>query len=281
MMKITFTALFILFIFYANAQSVCGNANEGGDVTLTAPSGFVFNTITFASYGTPNGTCGSFTIGGCHATNSRSIAESIFIGQNSASLSATNGVFGDPCSGTGKRLYVEATYTNVLPVVLQYFQIKAISNGEVSLSWATSFVFNASHFEIERSTDGQRYMPQTRVKANGSSAGSYLFEDKKIPASTVLYYRLKMVDNDGSFSYSEIKTIKTQARILDLKAIVRGGNLLISSTKSEEAVVINSNGQFVKRVRLIAGITQMDISSMATGIYVLKAGAIVNRFVKL
>ena len=280
-MKNTIFAILTLCNIQLQAQPLCGTANEGGTVTLTAPTGFVFNAITFASYGTPNGACGSFTFGSCHATNSQSIAEATFIGQNSASLGANNTVFGDPCSGTGKRLYVEATYTSVMPVVLQHFQIKSIINGEVFLSWATSFEFNTSHFEIESSTDGQRYMPIARIKANGNSAGSYLFEHKNPPLSTVLYYRLKMVDNDGSFSYSEIKTIKTQTRLFDLKAIVQGGNLLISSTKSEEAIVLNNNGQFVKRVRLIAGNTQMDISSMATGIYILKAGTTVARFVKL
>ena len=90
--------------------AVCGTVNEGGAVTMNAPAGAVFSQINFASYGTPNGSCGSFTIGGCHAANSSSIVSVIGLGQNSFTVGANNGVFGDPCGGTPKRLYIQASY---------------------------------------------------------------------------------------------------------------------------------------------------------------------------
>ena len=52
---------------------VHGSANEGDNLTLTAPSGTVFTAVNFASYGTPNGSAGSFSIGNCHASNSQTI----------------------------------------------------------------------------------------------------------------------------------------------------------------------------------------------------------------
>ncbi|MFI0490798.1 LamG-like jellyroll fold domain-containing protein [Flavobacterium sp.] len=95
------------------ANKICGMANEGQDIQLTTPAGFVFTAVPFASYGTPNGSCGNFTLGSCDATNSVSIVSGLVLGQNSAMVSAINGVFGDPCGGTPKRLYVEATYGTV------------------------------------------------------------------------------------------------------------------------------------------------------------------------
>ena len=92
---------------------VCGTVTEGNALTLTAPTGFTFTSIPFASYGTPNGSCGSYTLGSCHATTSQSVVETALIGQNSANINATNAVFGDPCSGTSKRLYVEALYGSI------------------------------------------------------------------------------------------------------------------------------------------------------------------------
>lgn len=90
--------------------TVCGTANEGGTVTLTAPVGMVFKGVAFASYGTPTGTCGSFSLGACHATNSVSIVRGYLIGNGGTiNIPATNVVFGDPCGGTAKRLYVQAT----------------------------------------------------------------------------------------------------------------------------------------------------------------------------
>ncbi len=66
--------------------------------------------VDFASYGTPNGSNGNYTIGGCHAANSQTIVEGYALGNNSFTIPATNSVFGDPCGGTAKRLYVTVSY---------------------------------------------------------------------------------------------------------------------------------------------------------------------------
>ncbi len=89
--------MIIIIPFYSNAQVLSGTANENGIVTLTAPPGNVFTSVEFASYGTPNGACNSFTIGGCHAANSIAIVSAALVGMSSANISATNAVFGDPC----------------------------------------------------------------------------------------------------------------------------------------------------------------------------------------
>ncbi|HRH36171.1 MAG TPA: hypothetical protein PKY12_13990, partial [Catalimonadaceae bacterium] len=90
--------------------TICGTANEDGSVTLTAPDGKLFTSVQFASYGTPEGSCGSFTLGSCHASTSQSVVEAALLGNNSGTISATNSSFGDPCVGTVKRLFVQATY---------------------------------------------------------------------------------------------------------------------------------------------------------------------------
>jgi hypothetical protein len=90
--------------------TVCGTANEGGTVAMTAPAGTVFTSVEFASYGTPTGTCGAFVLGACHAANSVTIVSGYLIGNGGTiNIPATNGVFGDPCVGTAKRLYIQAT----------------------------------------------------------------------------------------------------------------------------------------------------------------------------
>ena len=89
---------------------VCGTALEDSSVTMVAPAGSTFTSVEFASYGTPTGTCGAFALGGCHAVSSLSIVQGYLIGQSGTiNIPATNAVFGDPCSGTPKRLYVQAT----------------------------------------------------------------------------------------------------------------------------------------------------------------------------
>ncbi|MEP7278258.1 MAG: hypothetical protein ABI813_06435 [Bacteroidota bacterium] len=109
-----------------------------GTVTLTAPAGQVFKTIIFASYRTPNGSCGSFTLGGCNATNSTTLVSAALFGLNTGSINATNTVFGDPCGGTVKRLYVEASYGVALPLTLISFSAQKAAGGNIKLQWRTA-----------------------------------------------------------------------------------------------------------------------------------------------
>lgn len=104
---------------FPNAGSigtVCGiTLNEGNQMTLTAPAGHVFDKVLFASYGTPDGVCGSFTIGSCHASTSQSAVEAILLGNNSGIITQGPGTVGmDPCGGVVKRFYVQARFAPTL-----------------------------------------------------------------------------------------------------------------------------------------------------------------------
>jgi hypothetical protein len=92
--------------------TVSGVVNENGTLTLTAPGGTAFTSVAFASYGTPNTGTTPYTQGACHAANSSTVVGNVFIGLNSASISASNGTFGDPCLGTGKQLAVTLNYAS-------------------------------------------------------------------------------------------------------------------------------------------------------------------------
>lgn len=89
-----------------NCQEVCGQVGENGTLALNAGSGRVFTDVLYASYGTSTGACPSFAQGACHAANSTTIIRAQFHLKNSHSYAATNGNFGDPCSGTLKNLAV-------------------------------------------------------------------------------------------------------------------------------------------------------------------------------
>jgi hypothetical protein len=118
--------------FAFNAGKVCGFATENQYATLTAPSGTVISNIDFASYGTPNGSCGSFTTGFCHAGNSIAVVSPYLIGRNSGSVPASNGLFGDPCGGTVKRLYIQASYGGGNPLTTT-FDCSKLGNNNVVL----------------------------------------------------------------------------------------------------------------------------------------------------
>jgi hypothetical protein len=95
-----------------------------------------------------------------------------------------------------------------LPVELISFSAKALGN-RVLLNWSTATELNNYGFEILRSADKNQWSKIGFVSGNGisSSINHYTFTDNK-PLNDISYYRLAQIDNDGSFSYSNIIEIK-------------------------------------------------------------------------
>lgn len=94
-----------------------------------------------------------------------------------------------------------------LPVTLASFNVTRVES-TVHLNWTTTAETNTAYFEIEKSSNAKNWTGiGTREAANESNALlHYEFQDMK-PGSGNLYYRLKMVDRDGSFAYSGIRSL--------------------------------------------------------------------------
>jgi hypothetical protein len=281
-MKKLFTILILIVSVNSNAQVLCGTTNESGSITLTAPPDNAFTSIEFASYGTPNGACGSFTIGACHAANSESICEGIFVGQNSATISATNGVFGDPCGGTFKRLYIQARYSSTLPLTLVSFTAQKIEQSQVKLAWVSDNEINTSHFIIERSTDGILFKTVGSVPAVGSGKNNYSFINTIPNIPSTYYYRLKNFDIDGKYKYSAIVRINNSDAIIKLSVfpIPATEFITIISGKKQEAFITNNIGQSIKNILLIRGNQTVNIAGWPTGVYFIKSEEAVIKFIK-
>ncbi len=112
------------------------------------------------------------------------------------------------------QLFTGSDIFNPLPVKLTTFN-GSLLNADAKLTWTTASEINANMFVVERSIDGKNFTAITNVKAAGntSSLTSYNHLDKGIitllNSAGTIYYRLKMVDNDNSFSYSKTIEIKT------------------------------------------------------------------------
>jgi len=111
---------------------VCGTAAEDASVTLRCPEGQIVDSVVFASYGTPAGSCASFTTGSCDATSSEAMVESMCLGRSACTVPATNGLFGDPCRSTTKRLNVEVACIVGTPVVTPTGPYKGVANSPAS-----------------------------------------------------------------------------------------------------------------------------------------------------
>lgn len=90
------------------ACNSCATANENTAAKIECSSGLVVRKVVFASYGQPAGSCGAFTKSStCNADTSVSVVEATCLGKPSCLVTASNEVFGDPCVGEFKALYVQ------------------------------------------------------------------------------------------------------------------------------------------------------------------------------
>ncbi|MBX7107200.1 MAG: T9SS type A sorting domain-containing protein [Chitinophagales bacterium] len=101
----------------------------------------------------------------------------------------------------------------ILPLELTQFTV-SLEEGNSLLEWHTQAEFNTSYFAIERSLDGVHFEEIARKDAAGVSVVplNYLTTDYKVQELGVhkIYYRLRMVDLDASFSYSSVRWIELQ-----------------------------------------------------------------------
>ena len=94
-----------------------------------------------------------------------------------------------------------------LPVTLVKFSATAESKA-AKLAWETASELNNEKFEIQRSVNGTDFVKIGEVKGNATSqkTNNYNFRDFT-PASGLNYYRLKQIDFNGAYAYSDIKFV--------------------------------------------------------------------------
>ena len=92
----TFVTVYFIFLnkFAASQILICAVGDQEDKVsTITCPSGLTISAILFASYGNPGGSCGSYTVGPCHAPNSMNIVSNECLNQTTCSMTPSHGLF--------------------------------------------------------------------------------------------------------------------------------------------------------------------------------------------
>ena len=119
---------------------------------------------------------------------------------------------------TNRFMVVFAPPAGPLPVTLSSFKAKlkkipAAQAGqpekqEVQLEWVVQSETDLDHYEVERSTNATNFSLLVIVRANGSSNITTYNTMDPSPVAGLNYYRLKMVDRDGHFVYSQVIVIR-------------------------------------------------------------------------
>lgn len=182
-----------------------------------------------------------------------------------------------------------------LPLHLLKFTATDLT-ASVQLDWSTVSEKGTSHFAIERSSDGAKFETIGNVNAatNGTQKNDYRFNDASSASlQGKLYYRLKMVDKDGSFTYSKIVSL-TRGQKVNLVAFpnpAKNDLQVTVNTGAEKQMALKIFDQSGKQVYVqqLAGNTgsnkyTLNVSSFAKGTYYVnvltETGMATTRFIK-
>jgi hypothetical protein len=147
------------------------------------------------------------------------------------------------------------------------------ASGEVK--WVSTNEINLKGFALEKSSDGISFSEISFINArNTAAANTYTFTDKNLNTGTN-YYRVKSLNNDGSFRYSYVVTISNKA-ILKLSVFPNPAinSLTVSHGKAGETAVVQVltlDGKLVKSLRVKPGAVQtaMAVDDLNKGTYIM------------
>lgn len=178
---------------------------------------------------------------------------------------------------------IRLTTPVVLSVDLLHFSAEKSGNNATEISWKVENEKDFSHYELERSDSGSDFerIYEVNGTCSGDEACTYSYKDAG-HVKTV-YYRLRMVDNNGSTKYSEIisldETVSNSTNYTLISSMVVDDILQVKINSKKKTVadyalyniagklVLSENDQQVKN-----GFNQnnMDMSKLSSGVYILK-----------
>ena len=208
----------LIFAVQLQAQSL--------NVTISpnpVPAGSTFN-VTFQVTGARNFRTYTISIPTCtNCTSPMTLCQvntdnngsgnctSQFTAASSGSQISIDAIATGPGSGS-TTINIPGSTTAALPVELTQFDVQS-KDDMVELAWTTATELNNDFFQIEHSRDGIQFDAVGKVKGVGTTTETinYNFMHRQ-PASGTNYYRLKQVDFDGAYEYSDIISVEVYSR---------------------------------------------------------------------
>ncbi len=186
------------------------------------------------------------------------------------------------------RLHNESVVSNAaavtvgaLPLTLISFNVEKTGNKNALITWQTANEINTNYFGVERSVNTNNFKSIASLNANdGSVAYNYNIVDYNLTDNGTYFYRLKMVDKDGRFTFSTIKKLEVNNENIALSAypnpVSRGGKLKLVWPNTNGNInysILQTNGRIVTQnnVQFYDGIASVSLSNnLAAGNYILQ-----------
>jgi len=163
-----------------------------------------------------------------------------------------------------------AARVGALPIELIDFTAKIANNETVSLSWEVAKALNFSHFEVEYSQNGNNFSTFSNI--NYIENQHYYNVIHEFPQKKDNFYRLKMVDFDGSFAYSEMKNIPfNEIPAIHLAYFEGILSLKLNENKIFSIQIFDEIGKIVYTNESISYSQKVDLQYLTNGVYTLQA----------
>jgi hypothetical protein len=164
------------------------------------------------------------------------------------------------------------TTINVLPVTLLSFSGNK-QNGYHQLQWKTADEVNTHHFELQASDNGSIFNTIAAVTAAGNGNHTYGCRDNNVYGAKV-YYRLRIVDVDGRFTFSSIIVLYSNGQgsvsiypnpVKNMLTLTVGASLI-----NTQAVLQDAKGALIQTIKISGPQQQVNMAGLPGGMYVLK-----------
>lgn len=143
----------------------------------------------------------------------------------------------------------------VLPITLKQLTVKELSFGN-QLNWEVENHTNFSHFEIEKSYNAKQFDKIGSVTI--SQENNYQFQDLNVKEG-VTYYRLKLVDIDGAYTFSNIVSVNSTI----------SNDLIVVNNPVKEGAALQVISKSAFKVYALNGSEIKNLSSLSSGIYII------------
>ena len=188
---------------------------------------------------------------------------------------STDGNNVNPVDGyTWLEEYLNGLVPNTLPLNLLAFNVRVNEKQQtVLLDWKTAQEINISHFNIQRSVDGKDFMTIGITMSKGF--GEYSFIDKLTSESNqTIYYRLEIIDKDGSKTYSQIKHIAIENKSQRINIFPNPAKNYITININQlngkvNLVISDLCGKQIKKQLLHFGNNIINIAGLGKGTYLV------------
>ena len=162
----------------------------------------------------------------------------------------------------------------LLPLELISFEaIENTGTNSVTLRWTTAHEKNIKSIEIEHRTNSKAWHKlsgKIELAKSPNSQNNYQFKHNS-PEKTKNYYRLKINEQSGAFSYSGLKIIDFTSKKSNISCTINNGQILINSSQDEPSYldIHDIYGRRVFFQEILNKACEIDLSPLKSGFYIL------------